>query len=111
MNKWIDLFTISKYCSDRLEWKTFSVIDYCIFLALKINKLILYYLDMSWSSDFLTLIIQNQNFNKKFISDYFSLKNVHDRRHALFFTQKIPADQSKFVLLPTTCISLRGSTV
>ena len=32
-----------------------------------------------------------------------SLKNVHVRRHAFFSLKKIPADQSKFVLHPTTC--------
>ena len=43
---------------------------------------------MSWSSDFPTLIIQNQNFNKKKLFPTTSLKNVHVRRHALFFSLK-----------------------
>ena len=39
---------------------------------------------MSWLSDFPTLIIQNQNFNKKNIPTT-SLKNVHVRWRTLFF--------------------------
>ena len=62
---------------------------------------------MSYSSDFPTLIIQNQNFKKKKFRRPVSKKFMSDDirgRHALFFHLKIPTDQSKFVLhRPLVC--------